>query len=796
MLRPRWRKVWADLWSSKIRTVLVVLSIAVGVFAVGTVGGSYIVLSRTFSVGYLAANPAHAHLFMSSFNDDIVNIARRTPGVADAEARRSLSLTIKLADGETRNLTIIIIPDLAESGIEMLRVEQGPAIPSQRGLLVERTSLPLTGAELGETITVELGDGRTREFKLEGVAYNATNAPATFSNAVEAYATPATLDWLGEERWYDQLFITVADDPMNEAHIREVATRVQERIEKTGDYQVFFINVPVPGQHPAYQVIQSLLVLLGVMGVFSLFLSGFLVVNILSGLLAQHVRYIGMMKAVGARTSQVAWMYIVLVLGFGMLAFLVAAPLATLASYALCTAFAGWINFDLVGFEMPPAVLLVMAVISLVVPVLAAMVPVWRGARMTVREAISSYGLGKGAFGRSWLDRVLERVRVFSRPVLISIRNTFRRKTRLVLTLVTLTVAGAIFIAVFNVRESLTTAINGMLDSFLSDVNLSLGSVQDIDEVSELALAIPGVKAVEGWTGAAGKVLDADDQALENFTVIGVPAGSQLIKPVIEQGRWLVAGDENAVVVGTDYISKFPETKPGDTLRAELNGRKVDLQVVGVMRMLSAGGGSYIGYSSFDYMARISGGGHRSTEYRIALEQSDLESQKRVAEALQRNFEARKIKATAQTGAEFKDQVSQAVSIIVAFLAPMAVMVGLVGALGLMGTMSLNVIERTREIGVLRAVGASNRKVFQIVVVEGLIIGLLSWALGILLALPISAGLALIVGQIFQANLQPVMSLPGFLIWLAVVLVLSWFASLLPAWNAMRLTGRDVLAYE
>lgn len=795
--QPRWRKVWADLWSSKLRTTLVVASIAVGVFAVGTVGAAYVVLSRTFSAGYLAANPAHAQLFLTPFDDDAVNIARRTPGVAAAEARRTLTVKLHLAEGQTREVALTVIPDLARSRIETLRVERGAASPSPRGLLVERTSLPLLGAALGETVTVTLADGRQRVFTVEGVVYNATQPPASFSNQLQAYITPATLDWLGEPRTYDQLYLTVAAQTGDSAHIRAVAEAVQGRLEKTGQWQVFFVNVPTPGQHPAYQVIQSLLLLLGAMGVFSLFLSGFLVVNILNGLLAQHVRHIGMMKAIGARTRQIAGMYIVLVLGFGVLAFVLAAPLATLAAYGLCTFFAGLINFDLVGFEMPAVVLAVMAMISLVVPVLAALAPVWRGSRLSVREALASYGLGKGHFGRSWVDRLLERVRVFSRPVLISLRNTFRRKTRLLLTLITLTLAGSIFIAVFNVRASLVTAINSMLDTFVADVNLSLGTVVDIAEVRDLALTVPEVTAVEGWTGAAGKLLAADDKPLDNLTVIGVPAGSQLIRPYIEQGRWLMAGDQNAVVVGTDFLGRYPDTRPGDTLRAELNGRRVTFTIVGIMRFLSSqGGGGYVAYSSFDYVARLAGGGNRTSEYRLALAQGDPDTQQRVALTLQRAFDARQIDATVQTGGELKAQVGQSVNVIVAFLAPMAVMVGLVGALGLMGTMSLNVLERTREIGVLRAVGASNRKVFQIVVVEGLIIGLLSWALGVVLALPISAGLALIVGQIFQANLQPVISLPGFAIWLVIVLVLAWLASLLPAWNAMRLTVRDVLAYE
>ncbi len=797
MNRPRWRKVWADLWSSKVRTLLVVMSIAVGVFAVGTVGGMYVNLSRTFSAGYLAANPAHATLSLTPFDDDVVQMVKHIPGVADAAGGRAVSGKVQIGPEEWKNIALFALPDYNDIRIVKLRPEQGALEPSPHGFLLERTSLPLINAQIGDTVLMETSDGKRRELRLDGAVYNATTAPASFTNQLEGYILLDSVEWLGQQRYYDQLHLIVSEDTLNKAHIEEVAKQVAARLEK-GGYTVFITQVPEPGQHPVYQVIQSLILLLGGMGVFSVFLSGFLVINTLTGLLAQHIRQIGMMKAIGARTRQIVGMYLVLVLGFGVLAFLVAAPAATAVAYGLCKTFASWLNFDLTDFSMPEAVLIVQAVISLLVPVLASLLPIRSGTRLTVREAIASYGLGKGQFGKGWFDRVLEQVRVFSRPVLISIRNTFRRKTRLILTLITLTLAGAIFIAVFNVRTSLTVVLDEFLDSFLSDINLSLSAPQPIERVRQLASAVPDVTGVEGWLFASMKLLDAQDQPIGNFIVFGPPPDSQMITPIIEQGRWLLPGDQSAVVVGTDFLNKYPDTRPGDALRLDVNGKRITVTVVGVMRSLGVGGATsaYLLYAPVEYVARLTGAGQSTTEYRLAIKNSTLENQKKVAQALVQIFDARRVKATVQTGGEIKEQVGTSVTIIVAFLVPMAVLVGVVGALGLMGTMSLNVLERTREIGVLRAVGASNRKVFQIVVVEGLIIGLVSWALGILLSLPISGGLAAVLGSIFSFALPVTVSPEGFAIWFVVVLSLAWFASLLPAWNAVRLTVRDVLAYE
>jgi putative ABC transport system permease protein len=111
--------------------------------------------------------------------------------------------------------------------------------------------------------------------------------------------------------------------------------------------------------------------------------------------------------------------------------------------------------------------------------------------------------------------------------------------------------------------------------------------------------------------------------------------------------------------------------------------------------------------------------------------------------------------------------------------------------------MSINVIERTREIGVMRAIGASDRAVLRIVLLEGVIIGLLSWLIGGVAALPLSRFLARTVGftllRFYPSYIFPI---SGTVLWLAIVTLLAVFASFLPARGASRLTVREVLNYE
>jgi putative ABC transport system permease protein len=150
-----------------------------------------------------------------------------------------------------------------------------------------------------------------------------------------------------------------------------------------------------------------------------------------------------------------------------------------------------------------------------------------------------------------------------------------------------------------------------------------------------------------------------------------------------------------------------------------------------------------------------------------------------------------------QAGLATLETASESLAILINFLLIMALLTACVGSIGLTGTMGMNVLERTREIGVMRAIGATDGQIMKTVMVEGMIIGLISWFLGAIFSFPITILLSRIISlAILNSPSQFVLSPQGFFIWLGLVLVLSALASVLPARNAARLTIREVLAYE
>ncbi|MBN1138446.1 MAG: ABC transporter permease, partial [Anaerolineae bacterium] len=226
-------------------------------------------------------------------------------------------------------------------------------------------------------------------------------------------------------------------------------------------------------------------------------------------------------------------------------------------------------------------------------------------------------------------------------------------------------------------------------------------------------------------------------------------------------------------------------------------GREHAWRVVGVCQMAGdvEPGFAYVNY---DALVRVLGEVGRAADFHVVTAAQDEEAHARVAQALEERFRQAGIPVLSiTTGSELRAQQSFGIDIFVTFMLMLAGLIALVGGLGLAGTMSMNVLERTREIGVMRAIGASNGAIRQLVIVEGLTIGALSWLLGAALAAPISRLFNAGVGIVFfSVPLAPVFSWTGFLVWLAVAMILSALASLLPARSASRLTIREVLAYE
>jgi putative ABC transport system permease protein len=331
---------------------------------------------------------------------------------------------------------------------------------------------------------------------------------------------------------------------------------------------------------------------------------------------------------------------------------------------------------------------------------------------------------------------------------------------------------------------------------FVADVSLDFERPYRLIEIDQRVRSIAGVQRVEGWQFISGEVLDEQEQVLENINIFGPPADSQLIEPILIAGRWIQAGDVRKLAVSENALEYYPNLKPGDYLNLRIDGRDESWEVVGIFKFVAREG--VLAYAPYEYVSRVNHLVNRAFSFRLVTDRHDRPYQDAKAEELDKYLRDRGFKVRiAEAGRASLDTAVESLDTLVVFLLIMAILTAVVGSMGLTGTMGMNVLERTREIGIMRAIGADDRAVMRTVIAEGVFIGMISFGLAVVLSIPFTYLLSTIVSlAVFQTPIDVVFTYTGYAIWLGLVLALSALASILPARNAARLTIREVLAYE
>ncbi|GAP21074.1 ABC transporter permease [Leptolinea tardivitalis] len=802
-MRPRWQKVFADLWGNKTRSLLVIASIAVGLYAVGIISSINEIINKDMEIGYTAVNPANLHIFIPGFTDSLIDKIRDLPDVAEVEGRRSMTLRYKNKNGEWDRLAIQAIPEIDETVINKVKLLQGSWPPDYREISIDISKRNDVAANLGEMIEIQLPSGKTREVKLTGIVHDQTigatgGGGGYFIAPVNGYITVHTLDWLEQPAIYNEMLITSKTGKNDEEHLKDLSKDVNKEIEDYGGVVTSTV-IRTTKSHPNSIYIDALSGVLFILGMLVVFLSGFLITNTLSALMNQQIRQIGVMKTIGARRMSIITIYMVLIALYGAIALALAIPTANWSAYALVNFLSGTLNFDVQGYRLIARTVFLQAGIALIVPQVAAFFPIYSGAKIKTVQAISGGSNIASDHKDDAFDRWINRIRGISHPMLISLRNTFRHKGRLALTLFTLTLGGAIFIATFNVQGALTLYIKRVSKYFIADVSMTMDQFYRIDQVQKDLKTLPGIDIIEGWTYAQCEVMEANDKPGEPVEMLGVDPQSRLITPILIKGRWIIPGDENAIVLSERFLSAKPDLKVGDTLDLRVNGVKSKWTVVGFFQLAGKSTG-FRAYSNYEYLSHFIGSPDKAISFQISSKTPNLniEQQRQFGSTIEKYMRTRGYKvASVNAGLFALNSSTEGLNILTTFLVFMAFLTALVGAIGLMGTMSMNVMDRTREIGIMRAIGASDRTVMSLVIVEGLLIGIISWILGSLLSFPISNALSDILSRaLFDAPSVLSITPTGFIVWLVLVIILSVSASVIPARNAAHLTIREVLAYE
>ena len=781
------RLLWRDIARHRSRSALVVLAVAVGLVAAGAVLDSWALIGRATEVGFRGSLPVSITVGVDRVDAALLDDVRRLPGVAAARGRRMLTGSVQ-GHGAWTPAQIVLLDDFTDPSMARLQGDAGRWPPPEGAIVVERSSLELAGVAVGEPVLLRIGTGAAHALAMSGVVRDVSLAPGWMEHVVTCYATPGTMARLGVPATFDELQVRVADPRADRAVVRRIAATVAAQVARHGG-RARFVDVPEPGAHVHAAQMDALLMTQGAFGLLALFVCALLVVNLFTAMLARQTREIGVLKTLGAHHLQIAGIYLGQALALGIAASLLALPLAIVIGRAYAAFRAEMLNFPLDGLPVPAWAIALQVVVGVLLPVLAALVPVCRACRLGVGAALRDIGIvadGQPLAAQRWLAMAGA-----GRGVLLAIGNAFRRRERMALTLLAIALGGAVHLGASNLRQAVVASMDLLFSAQHFDASLRLAEPRPIAALEAAARAEPGVANAEAWRSRRATIARDGDQVGSTVTLIGLPPTTTLMQPHVVSGRWLREDDGRALVISRALQRQQPDLVVGGDVRLALDGLIAAWHIAGVVDA----GPAPLAYANRSILSAEDG---LATSLVIVARTPGRSALLELIHALRGSLaDAGMLVAESQTPGESRPIVEDHLLMVVAFLGAMGWVMIAIGAAGLASTMSLGVIERTREIGVLRALGARDRSILGIVQVEGLTIVALAWLASIPLSVPMAVLLADAFGRIMFPLPTPWWPQMGTsLQWLAVMVPVSIAACIWPAWRAIRIPPARALSYE
>jgi putative ABC transport system permease protein len=795
-----WYKIWFDLWHYKTRTLLAVLSIAAGVFAVGAMFGMSELLLTNMDQSHQAVLPPHMNVILGTLADyDTLIYLRQVPGVEDIEPYNSVSISYKLhPQDDWRPGVIHMRADFDHQTYELVQLRQGNW-PKKNEVGIERMAAQFLKVGQGDQVIFKIND-QERSLPITGLIRHPFVPPPQFMDLAFFF-----MDGEGLERLeipldqYNSFFVRVT--PYSPDYAKEVATAIKDQLAKQ-DIRVAAFVYQDPDKHWGRTFFDAFTLVLKLLALICVVMSAVLVYNTVSFLIVQQTNQIGVLKAIGGQTLTIIGVYLSGAFIYGVLALMIALPLSAMVAASMTKNFLNLFNIDYDVFQVSRDALTYQVISGLVVPLLAGLTPVLRGANITVRQAISSYGLG-GDFRSGRLGRAVEGLgqRWLPSQIALALGNLFRQRGRLLLTQVVLITAGSAFLMMMSLNSSIASTLDHIFARRLFDTTIQFTENERIDRVEMLAHSVAGVDQVELRLIQAASMYVSGQLIKEagiGTNLEGIPAESNFFKPLMVSGRWFAPGDQRAVVLPRESAEKN-RIRIGDTVILNLGELGKDSWlVIGTYEPVFASGyTSDTIYAPLQALYDSTKKQNRGSTLYVRTVGHDPEHMAAVTKQLEELFERRNFDVvSSQTEAEIRQTYEFQFSTVTTMLFALAIIMAVVGGIALTGALSIGVIERTKEIGVLRAIGARTTSIMGIFILEGTLQGVLSWLVALPISLLFSQPLAAALGHVmFGATLDYQYNWPAVGIWLGVILVISVLASILPARSAARISVRDSLAY-
>ena len=784
------KKSMTDLTRRKARAVFAVLTLAIAVASIGIFAASPL-MDRAMRDEVRASRLADLTLKTKPLVVTPAQLAAlgRLPNVEGVQALSVVQTRVWI--GERRQKALVVgVPNYGRQPVDRVTITSGTA-PRAGAVLtdVQNSSGGRYEGGTGDRIRVVGVGDRIHTLRVTGVGRNLEwSQMGVNGDFVVLYATPETGAKLAGQQGYSLLAFRLAD--ATTAAANRTADEIRGYLRANTSFTRFseLPSVREPGTYPGQELFDQLASLMNVFTVLALLAAGVLVANTMGTLIGEQRREIGMMKAIGGTRSQIRRVYVLTAFLLGGISAVLGVGLGVVISNAIVGFFGSSFFAISPGWAVSVPVVVVSLVLGLVAPPLMALPAIRRGTRVPVREALEEVPSLEG--GARIVDRALRRVTFLPRTAQIGVRSVTRRTRRTFATVVQIALAVGTLIGVLALMNSVTSTTEAAWNQLHYDLDMNTVVGKPLDaQADRLIRTTPGVATAQP---VLMNMVKADGN---DASVWGLPPQPMFDQKVVA-GRWFTQREETRsarVTVIAKNIARAIGADVGDTVTIQTASGPARLRIVGMTGTQMQNGLLFLTPLSTlraildspdtvnAYWVRTS-----STDHGL-IDRTTTELENRLATAgfsvgtnIRYVDQARNVDANRQ--------ISSAIGIL-GFLIVAISMVGLINAI------TMNVLERTREIGVLRCIGARALDIRRIFAVEGLTVSLLGWLLGI----PVGYALARLLNWLLLevVKIEFAFTFPPLNVLIALVgtVVLALLIMRLPLRRAVRYKPGEALRH-
>jgi putative ABC transport system permease protein len=795
-------KAIRDLLTKKVQSLIIIVALSLGVIGVGAILNVYTILKREMQKNYDMTNPPHFIFNFDSLPSGLENQLQEFGSSYEWEYRGIIKGRMLSGDGTWKTMILEVVPDFSTRKIDRFfgissRTGQNGNSPAIGTIFLEKAAFPVAKRNVGEQLTLMIPGATEKKLTITGLYHAPSQPPAWMENWVYGFISKETAVKLIGNDGVNQLLVRSHNTILTTAQAQNEASIVKVKLENSG-INVKSVTVPIPGSHPHAGQMNSLLYMMQVFGLIALLLAAALVGNIFGSLLTRQKRQIGIMKALGASTEQILSINLIQIGILSGIALLASIPIGQLFAQKYSAFSATILNFKIYDTAVPLWGYALQVIIGLGIPLLSVLLQIRGTIKVTVREIVTDYGVRSA--GMSNLFTLLQ-PRAGMTPLVLSLRNAFRNKARMAMLVISLSAGGILYIMSQNISQSIVVTVEKLFSWYNYDASFTIA--KSSRNVAQFFSDQKEVGQYEIW-GTRHLLLNGRETE-----VYALPANSTMMS--------VMNNAECAVITHT--FANFHKKKIGDLVEIETPAGFVSRKIKSIVTIFGSPA-IYITQESlsdqekaaFDMFVVVKypdigsktnpGSNHLQLIHEMFNGNKQVPQTRMNVSDLTTTIENELNKQNivvidSRNKQEQKESMVSHMKLIASFLTMMSFLSLIIGALTIISSVSLSVLERRREIGVLRAFGTQGTSIIRSFTSENIFIGFISFLLSIITAFPLSIIAGNVFGQIFlNVPLTPSISHHGIGSWLIISLFLALVFSYLSAVKASDCELHELLSYE